>query len=31
VAAGLYAFGSEHAADYSTSLFGQSGPDTLSL
>ena len=31
LAAGLYAFGTEHAPDYSTSLFGQSGADTLSL
>jgi hypothetical protein len=31
VTAGLYAFGTQHTADYSTSLFGQSGPDTLSL
>jgi Family of unknown function (DUF6529) len=28
---GLYAFGTEHTPDYATSLFGQSGPDTLSL
>ena len=31
VAAGLYIFGSQHTPDYSTSLFGQSGQDTLSL
>jgi Family of unknown function (DUF6529) len=28
---GLYAFGTQHSPDYTTSLFGQSGPDTLSL
>jgi Family of unknown function (DUF6529) len=28
---GLYAFGTQHTPDYSISLFGQSGPDTLSL
>jgi Family of unknown function (DUF6529) len=28
---GLYVFGTEHTPDYSISLFGQSGPDTLSL
>jgi hypothetical protein len=31
VAIGLYEFGTEHVPDYSTSLFGRSGPDTLSL
>jgi hypothetical protein len=31
VAGGLYAFGTQHTPDYTTSLFGQSGPDTLSL
>jgi Family of unknown function (DUF6529) len=31
VGAGLYAFGTQHTADYSISLFGQTGPDTLSL
>jgi hypothetical protein len=31
VAGGLFAFGTQHTADYSTSLFGQTGPDTLSL
>jgi Family of unknown function (DUF6529) len=31
VAGGLYAFGTEHTPDYSISLFGQSGVDTLSL
>ena len=31
VGVGLYAFGTQHTPDYSTSLFGQSGPDTLSL
>jgi Family of unknown function (DUF6529) len=31
VGAGLYAFGTQHAPDYSISLFGQTGPDTLSL
>jgi Family of unknown function (DUF6529) len=31
VGAGLYVFGTEHAPDYSISLFGKSGPDTLSL
>ena len=31
VAAGLYVFGTQHTPDYSTSLFGQSGQDTLSL
>jgi hypothetical protein len=31
VAVGLYAFGTEHVPDYSTSLFGRSGPETLSL
>jgi hypothetical protein len=28
---GLYVFGTQHTADYATSLFGQTGPDTLSL
>ena len=31
VAGGLYAFGTRHTPDYSISLFGQAGPDTLSL
>jgi Family of unknown function (DUF6529) len=31
VAAGLYAFGTQHTPDYGISLFGQSGQDTLSL
>jgi hypothetical protein len=31
IAGGLYAFGTQHTPDYSISLFGQSGPDTLSL
>jgi len=31
LAAGLYVFGTDHAPDYSTSLFGVSGQDTLSL
>jgi hypothetical protein len=31
VGAGLYVFGTQHTPDYSTSLFGQTGPDTLSL
>jgi hypothetical protein len=31
VAGGLYAFGTQHTPDYSISLFGQSGQDTLSL
>ena len=31
VAVALYAFGTRHAPDYSTSLFGRTGPDTLSL
>jgi Family of unknown function (DUF6529) len=30
-AAGLYAFGTSHTPDYSISLFGRTGPDTLSL
>ena len=29
VAGGLYAFGTQHTPDYSTSLFGQTGPDTF--
>jgi hypothetical protein len=28
---GFYVFGTQHTPDYSTSLFGQSGPDTFSL
>jgi hypothetical protein len=31
LAAGLYVFGTDHTPDYSTSLFGVSGQDTLSL
>ena len=31
VGVGLYVFGTQHTPDYSTSLFGQSGPGTLSL
>jgi hypothetical protein len=31
VAVGLYVFGTRHGPEYSISLFGQSGPDTLSL
>src|SRR5262245_66576967 len=31
VAAGLYVFGTEHTPDYGISLFGRTGPDTLSL
>jgi hypothetical protein len=31
VAGGLYVFGTQHTPDYSTSLFGRSGQDTLSL
>jgi len=31
VGAALYVFGTSHTPDYSTTLFGQSGPDTLSL
>jgi hypothetical protein len=31
VGVGLYVFGTQHTPDYSISLFGQSGPDTLSL
>jgi hypothetical protein len=31
VAVGLYVFGTQHTPDYTTSLFGKSGPDTLSL
>jgi hypothetical protein len=31
VAAGLYAFGTQHAPNYSTSLFGQTAGDTLPL
>jgi hypothetical protein len=31
VAAGLYAFGTGHSPDYSISLFGRTGADTLSL
>jgi Family of unknown function (DUF6529) len=31
VAVGLYVFGRNHTPDYTTSLFGKTGPDTLSL
>ena len=31
VALGLYLFGTEHVPDYSTGLFGRTGPDTLPL
>jgi Family of unknown function (DUF6529) len=31
VGAALYVLGTSHTPDYSTTLFGQSGPDTLSL
>jgi len=31
IAAGLYVFGTQHAPDYSTSLFGRSAADTLPL
>lgn len=31
VTAGLYVFGTEHVPDYSTGLFGRTGPDTLPL
>ncbi len=31
VSAGLYVFGTQHAPDYSISLFGRTGLDTLSL
>jgi Family of unknown function (DUF6529) len=31
VAGGLYAFGTQHTPDYTTSLFGQTGPDTFKL
>lgn len=31
VAGGLYAFGTQHAPDYTTSLFGQAGADTFKL
>jgi Family of unknown function (DUF6529) len=31
VAAGLYVFGTQHAPDYNTSLFGESAADTLPL
>ena len=31
IAGALYAFGTQHTPDYSISLFGQSGQDTLSL
>jgi hypothetical protein len=31
VGVGLYVFGTRHTPDYTTSLFGQAGPDTLSL
>ena len=31
IAVGLYIFGRNHTPDYSISLFGKTGPDTLSL
>ena len=31
VAGALYAFGTQHTPDYTTSLFGQTGPDTFKL
>jgi len=31
VAVGLYVFGTQHTPDYTTSLFGQTGPDTFDL
>ena len=31
VAGGLYAFGTQHTPDYTTSLFGQTGQDTFKL
>src|SRR5438045_6878468 len=31
IAAGLYAFGTQHTPDYSTTLFGRSAADTLPL
>ena len=31
VAGGLYVFGTQHTPDYTTSLFGQTGPDTFKL
>ena len=31
VAGGVYLFGTQHTPDYTTSLFGQSGPDTFKL
>jgi uncharacterized protein DUF6529 len=31
LAIGLYVFGTQHAPDYTTSLFGQTGPDTFKL
>ena len=31
VAGGLYAFGTQHTSDYTTSLFGRTGPDTFKL
>ena len=31
LAVGLYVFGTQHAPDYTTSLFGQTGPDTFKL
>ena len=31
LAVGLYIFGKNHTPDYSTSLFGKTGPDTLQL
>jgi hypothetical protein len=31
IGVGLYVLGTQHTPDYSTSLFGRTGPDTLSL
>ena len=31
VAVGLYVFGTQHTPDYTTSLFGETGPDTFDL
>ena len=31
VGVGLYVFGTQHTPDYTTSLFGQTGPDTFDL
>jgi hypothetical protein len=31
VAVGLYIFGTEHTPDYTTSLFGETGPNTFDL